>query len=422
VFKIPEDISQVHRYIEELPRFQEFMTAKQRGSINGNIGYKTSLAYLQQFVTINYSGLNIDTIIDSGITDVYKFLGKFVEFIQTKKLAKSSVKKYLNDVKSYLQYHDIDIAPHKFKKRVILPKIPQEDSQPIDANDIRTILNQCHNRRLKAYLLVLASSGARPIEACAIRVCDINFDSSPVRLHIRADYTKTKKSRDIFISDESAQWLKDWIEYKFGITLNKTKKIDNQISTSLVFQVYNINIRSTTPQAIYKKLIQHFHKVLTEVNFDQRKEGMPRNRTISLHSFRRFAKTTISIQAGSDYSEWILGHKKSSYWIVKPETRAEIYSTRCMKYLMFLDYSTLEATGRSIEARNKSMETRISEFEKEKQIMEQKYEEQMNAMERRHDEQMNAMQLQVNRITEMIKYNPKLARLKQTALTRLAKK
>lgn len=112
MFKIPEDISQVHRYIEELPRFQEFMTAKQRGSINDNIGYKTSLAYLQQFVTTNYSGLNIDTIIDSGITDVYKFLGKFVEFIQTKKLAKSSVKKYLNDVKSYLQYHDIDIAPH----------------------------------------------------------------------------------------------------------------------------------------------------------------------------------------------------------------------------------------------------------------------------------------------------------------------
>jgi integrase len=405
VFKIPEDISKVHRYIEELPRFQEFMTAKQRGSINGNIGYKTSLAYLQQFVTTNYSGLNIDTIIDSGITDVYKFLGKFVEFIQTKKLAKSSVKKYLNDVKSYLQYHDIDIAPHKFKKRVILPKIPQEDSQPIDANNIRTILNQCHNRRLKTYLLVLASSGARPIEACAIRVCDINFDSSPVRLHIRADYTKTKKSRDIFISDESAQWLKEWIEYKFEITLNKTKKIDNQISTSLVFQVYNINIRSTTPQSIYKKHIQRFHKVLTEVNFDQRKEGMPRNRTISLHSFRRFAKTTLSIQAGSDYSEWILGHKNSPYWTVKPETRAEIYATKCMKFLTFLDYSTLEATGRSNEAK-------IKEIEKENQIKTQKYEEKMKAMNERMD--------RMDRILELIEYNPILARAKRSALERLA--
>jgi hypothetical protein len=75
-----------------------------------------------------------------------------------------------------------------------------------------------------------------------------------------------------------------------------------------------------------------------------------------------------------------------------------------MRYLTFLDYSTLKATG-------KTMEAKINELEKEKQIMGQKYEE-----------QMNAMQLQINRITEMIQYNPKLARLKQTALTRLANK
>jgi integrase len=409
VFKFPEDIIQVHRHIEKLPRFQEFMDAKERGSINGNIGYKTSLVYLQQFVTTNHSGLNIDSIIDpinSGTIDVYKFLDKFVTFLQTKKswLSKASTKQYVNYIKSYLQYHDVDIVPHKFKKRVMLPKIPQEDAQPIDESDIRTILTQCHNRRLKTILLIYASSGVRPIEACALRVCDINFNSTPVRIHIRAEYTKTKKSRDIYISDEAASWLKEWIEDRFRIILNKSEKIDRRISESLVFQVFDIDNYVTTPQSIYKKLVPQFHKVLTDVNLDRRKDGMPQNRTISLNSFRRFVKTTISIQANSDYSEWILGHKHSSYWTVKPETRAEIYTNKCMKYLTFLDYSTLEATGRSTEAR-------INELEKEKKIMEQK-----------HEEQINSMQLQVNRIREMIQYNPKLARLKQTALTRLAKK
>ena len=407
MFKFQEDIIRLHRYIEKLPRFQQFMTAKKRGSINGNTGYKTSLVYLQQFVTANYSSLNVDTIIDSinpETIDVYKFLDKFVTFLQNKQLSKASIKQYVNYVKSYLQYHDVDIVPHKFKKRVMLPKIPQEDAQPIDENDIRTILNQCHNRRLKTYLLVLASSGARPIEACAIRICDINFDSAPVQLHIRAEYTKTKKSRDIFISDEAASWLKEWVEYRFGIVLNKTKKIDRRISESLLFQVYNIDIHNTAPQSIYQKLVKQFHRVLIAVDFDRRKDGMPQNRTITLHSFRRFVKSTISIQANSDYSEWILGHKNSSYWSIKPETRAEIYSTKCMKYLTFLDYSTLKATG-------KTMEAKINEMEREKQIMSQKYEE-----------QMNAMQLQINRITEMFQYNPKLARLKQTALTRLANK
>jgi integrase len=211
VFKFQEDVTRIHRYIEKLPRFQEFITAKERGSIYGNIGYKTSLVYLQQFVITNDSTLNIDTIIDSintGTIDVYRFLDKFVTFLQTKKLSKASIKQYVNYVKSYLQYHNIDIVPQKFKRRVMLPKVPQEDAQPIDENDIRTILNQCHNRRLKTYLLVLASGGLRSIEACAIRVCDVNFNSSPVQVHIRAEYTKTKRSRDIFISDEAAAWMK----------------------------------------------------------------------------------------------------------------------------------------------------------------------------------------------------------------------
>lgn len=64
----------------------------------------------------------------------------------------------------------------------------------------------------------------------------------------------------------------------------------------------------------------------------------------------------------------------------------------------------LKATGRTMEAR-------INELKNEKQILEQK-----------HEEQINRMQLQVIHIMEMINYNPKLARLNQTALTRLANK
>jgi hypothetical protein len=125
---------------------------------------------------------------------------------------------------------------------------------------------------------------------------------------------------------------------------------------------------------------------------------MPQNRTISFHSFRRFAKTTISIQAGSDFSEWILGHKKSSYYTVKPETKADIYSTKCMKYLTFLEFSTIEATGRSMEAK-------IEELEKVNQLMGQKHEEEILELRQKFDE-----------IRMMIKYNPKLARLKQDVL------
>ena len=404
MFSYSKEQIEIHRHIEKLPMVQKFLSSKERNSIYRNRCYKTSLAYLHQFLKIKYS-LTLETIIDSissKVIDVYKLLDDFVAYLQPKNLSQSTMFQYVCCVKSYLQYHDIDIVPYKFIKRVLLPKIPREDEQAIDQNDIRKILLQCHNRRLKTYILVLASSGPRPTEACAIRVRDINFDESPTRLHIRAEYTKTKRSRDIYISDEAGGYLKEWIEDRFGIALNKTENIDRQIGDCLVFQVQKIDTQKVPPQSIYRKLAKQFLEVLDIVGLNQRKDGMQR-RQITLHSFRRFVKTTISDSpAGSDYSEWFLGHNKSSYYVSKSAVRAEIYKTKCMKYLTFLEYSTLEAAGKSLEAR-------MDEFAKEKQIMSQKHEEEIRDLREQTDRKLSE-------IIIMIQKNPKLVRLKREVL------
>ena len=74
-------------------------------------------------------------------------------------LSNQSIGLYVVAVRSYFQYNDIDIIPYKFKRKVHLPKIGREDEEAIDAEDIRKILLACNNRRLKSYLLILASSG-----------------------------------------------------------------------------------------------------------------------------------------------------------------------------------------------------------------------------------------------------------------------
>jgi integrase len=357
-----------------MPRVQQFLSSKARGSIYGNIGYKTSLAYLHQFLNSKYSSMTLETIIDSfefKTIDVYKFLDQFVSFLeeknQTKNLSKSTIHQYMTGVKSYIQYHDIDIVPYKYKRRVTLPKILRDDELPIDQDDIRTILNQCRNYRLKAYLLVLASSGARALEACALRIRDIKFDTTPTQIHIRKEYSKTKRSRDIFISDEASRYLKDLIKQRFGIDFNNAKKIDEQLGNFLVFQVQEITKRQVNPRVTYTKFVEQFHKVLDSVNLAKRKDGNPARRQITLHSFRRFVKTTIADSpAGSEYSEWFLGHTKSSYWVKKPEARASIYKEHCMRHLTFLDYSTLKAIG-------KTMEAKVSRIEKENELIDQRY-------------------------------------------------
>lgn len=76
-----------------------------------------------------------------------------------------------------------------------------------------------------------------------------------------------------------------------------------------------------------------------------------------------------------------------------------------MKYLTFLDYSILKATGKNIEAR-------INEIEKEKQIMSQKHEEEIRELR----EQREQTDRKLNEIILIIQKNPKLARLKPDVL------
>ena len=249
-----------------------------------------------------------------------------------------------------------------------VPKIYREDEEPIDASDIRKILLSCNNRRVKPYLLVLASGGMRTTEACAIRLCDIDFTISPTKIHIRKEYAKTRVARDIYISDEATKFLKEWIEWKYRKRQSKSRTPIKNTADFVFTCTTNVPVDVIS---LYNKLRLEFSKILSVVGLDQRKEGMQR-RKITLHSFRRFAKTTISDQAGKDYSEWFLGHNKSPYYTKKEPERREIYAAKCMKYLTFLDYTTLEATGKNIEAKLEekdlqiqTLQTQMEEFKRQ---------------------------------------------------------
>jgi integrase len=116
---------------------------------------------------------------------VYEVLDDFISFLIDRKLSVRSIRLYLTGLKSYFAYYDIDVIPSKFKRKVKMPKVYQDDEEPLDVSDIRKLLLSCNNRRLKGYLLVLASAGLRAVEALAVRLKDIDFSVSPTRIHIR---------------------------------------------------------------------------------------------------------------------------------------------------------------------------------------------------------------------------------------------
>ena len=351
----------------------EFIENRARGSKQTAVAYAFALDHFNRFVERNYNynyNYNIETILEPLLKeqiDRYKLLNDFISYLQNDTinghdLSALSIRTYVIAVKSYFAYYDIEIVPSKFKNKVKMPAIYHEDDEAIDANDIRDILHHCNNQRLKAYLLVLASGGMRAVEALAIRECDLNLNCSPAEVRIRKEYAKTKRERRIFISDEAARYLNEWIEWKYRDRHAENKHLKNRIrrENDLIFSTIN----SSDAHGIYFKMLNEFQKVLAHAGLKSRKEdGVYKRRKITFHSFRRFVKTTIANQTrNSDYSEWFLGHKKSPYYTNKSDELRRIYKEDCMKYLTFLDYPTLEATGKSYEAKLKEKDREIEEL------------------------------------------------------------
>ena len=107
-----------------------------------------------------------------------------------------------------------------------------------------------------------------------------------------------------------------------------------------------------------------FAKTLDRIGMGYREDGNENRRKITLHSFRRYVKTTISDLGYSDYSEWFIGHSGSTYWRKKDNEKAEIFK-KIEPYLTFLNIQQLNRQGADLE-------TKIEELQDINQVLREK--------------------------------------------------
>jgi integrase len=211
---ISGEIHQNHPSV--IGRLNTFLQSIKRGSVNTYESYLTSFVHFQHFLdSSKWNGINPDSILAkllSNEIDLYELLEGFISSLTG---SPKSIRVHTEAVRSYLEYYDIEISQKKFKKRCRLPRVYQEDEEPLTAAIIRQILLSSNNRRLKPYILTLVSGGLRAVEGLSIRNQDVNWEAHPVTIKIRKEYTKTKTARFCYISDEAAHYLKQWIEWKY---------------------------------------------------------------------------------------------------------------------------------------------------------------------------------------------------------------
>ncbi|MDP9306249.1 MAG: site-specific integrase [Thermoproteota archaeon] len=338
----------------------DFLNSVGRNSEKTKSTYRIGLVHFQTFLSSNkqYSSLTLEELIEKILSkdiDIYTLFDNFISYLQG--LSASTITLYVSAVKSFLQYHDVDISQNKFKRRVKLPKNHIRKEEALDVNDVREILKSCNNIRIKAVLYVLASSGVRITEALAIRNRDIFFDTNPTTIRIRAEYAKTRTERYVYISNEATHFLKEWLQWKYRDRRDK-KRIPPKLPDDIVFSSNTFVRNPQKPTALYIKVLQHFHRILKALNMDDKKEGMNRNK-ITIHSLRRFVYTTICNTVDQGFAEEYLGHSGSVYHTMKESERREIYATKIMKYLTFLDFSGLETVSKNIEIKLEEKDRQI---------------------------------------------------------------
>ena len=107
------------------------------------------------------------------------------------------------------------------------------------------------------------------------------------------------------------------------------------------------------PLNLYGDLMRSFGKTLDRMGKGSGEDGNERRRQITLHSFRRFVKTTDL--GYSNFSEYFIGHSGSTYWTKKDADKAEIFR-KIEPYLIFLNVQQLERQGADIQTKVEELE------------------------------------------------------------------
>lgn len=334
--------------------------------------YSVILKDFAKYVSKEYAS-NVDDLMSrlKGIEnndECYEVLNNYAAYLHRNiNISAITIKQRITVAKNFLEYYDIEVSPRKFRLKIKLPKIVKKNKAALSKEDIINILNSCSDIRLKTYVMLLAGTGMRATEALSTRLCDYDLSSEPAKVRLRGEYTKTKTDRIIFLTNEMVNQLKSWIEYKYRprriCYYDKTKgkaigefRVPKKNSEDLVFSSNRVLMKSTdkTPllRSLYHVTAYSFARTLDRMGKGEREEGgVGKRRKLTLHTFRRWVKSTISDLGFGDFSEYFIGHSSVSTYYRKTDKEKEELFKKIEPSLTFLDFPSLERKGSDFQSK-----------------------------------------------------------------------
>jgi len=330
--------------------------------------YRSSITKLQKYLKEKYK-TDLDHLIPdikNDKQDVYEFLRDFVIHLDSSGLKAATIETIIAGVKGLFRYCRIKIYNEDFKQLVPIPKRMRPVEMPMTKKILAKLLKVLSFKMQTAVIFCLAS-GVRIGELVQLTLDDIDFDSTPTTINIRAETTKTREARITFITEEATQILKDYLKRYYQWEEGKENSSMNGITLFGRTSMSKVGIRKSDSQLKMSPLSTNrllLQKTLSDClkkhsNLNMKVNG---NRyAIHFHNFRKFNRTTVGSAVGRDFAEALIGHKfyMDTYVHTTLEEKKKLY-LKAEPYLTISNFENVEKNLKIMEDRYAKLEQNVN--------------------------------------------------------------
>lgn len=233
----------------------------------------------------------------------------------------------VSTVKSFLMNNRIELPELLWRQLSQLrnhrSKAITDDRAPIKA-ELREIINNTTTPIGKTLFVTLATSGMRIGEAVQIKLDDLDLGSTPAKIRIRANYTKTGTKRITFITDEAKQFVQQWLKQRESYlkTAASRSRYEKSSEDDRLFPIDYGTAKIMWFNAIKKSGLAQMDKTTNRY-------------VLHPHTLRKFFRTNFS---DKDIAEALMGHDaylSEAYRRYSEDQLAEIYLKNESSLLIF---------------------------------------------------------------------------------------
>lgn len=329
-------------------------------SENSVNAYKVSLNHFRKFTEQRYQCTVREIIIrvKNGDPDVFRLYNEFVVYLHKLGRKPATIKLIIAGVKGYLRYEGIKAYSEDFRQLVKLPKKLRHREEPLTKDILIRLL---HNvpPKLQTAILVAVASGMRIGELVQLTISDIDFESKPTKIRIRAEITKTKESRETYLTSEATKSLKDYLVRFFDW---KEGESNPSIQNRVIFGRTSI-LKIDVDQEKFKSVLVAENVLAHSMGWYVRKipelNKLNENgrKMIHFHGFRKFFRTVVGNAVGRDYAESLIGHHfyLDTYYNLPDEKKREMY-LQAEPFLTISDFVQIEKDLVKMTEKQKQLE------------------------------------------------------------------